>query len=88
MLAAARDRTMWTNEPQSPREDRHGTFLYDEAGYAITETSQLTSKLEDPDDLWLVPAIALQDSVDDTHAESHQPSVPTKHRMECWSVIE
>jgi len=36
LLAAARDRTMWTDEPQSPREERHGTFLYDEAGCAIS----------------------------------------------------
>jgi hypothetical protein len=84
LLAAARDQTVWTDEPQSPREDRHGTFLYDEAGYAIIETNQLTSKLEKTDDVWLVPAIALQDSVDGVPEESHQSSVPSKHRMECW----
>ena len=84
LLAAARDRTVWTDELQPRREDRHGTFLYDEAGYAITETKQLTSQLKNTDDLWLVPAIALRDSVDDVHAERHQPSVPTKHRMGCW----
>jgi len=75
---------VWTDELQPRREDRHGTFLYDEAGYAITETKQLTSQLKNTDDLWLVPAIALRDSVDDVHAERHQPSVPTKHRMGCW----
>ena len=84
LLVAARELTMWTDEPQSHCEDRHGTFLYDEAGYAITEKNQLTSQLEYTDDLWLVPAIALQDSVDDVHEESHQSSVPSKHRMECW----
>jgi len=84
LLAAARDRTVWTDVSQSPREDRHKTFLYDEAGYAIIEENQLTSQLENTDDLWLVPAIALQDSGDDIHAESHQSSVPSKHRLECW----
>ena len=84
LLAAARDRTMWTDEPQSPREERHGTFLYDEAGCAISEKNQLTSQLENTDDVWLVPAIALQDSVDDVHEESHQSSVPSKYRMGCW----
>jgi hypothetical protein len=84
LLAAARDRTVWTDEAQSHCEDRHGTFLYDEAGYAITEKNQLTSQLDNTDDLWLVPAIALQDSVNNAHEESHQPSVPMKHRMECW----
>ena len=84
LLAAARDRTVWTNEPQSHCEDRHRMFLYDEAGYAITETKQLTSQLENTDNLWLVPAIALQDSVEDVHTESHQSSVPSKNHMECW----
>jgi hypothetical protein len=84
LLAAARDWTVWTDELQSRREDRHGTFLYDKAGYAITEKNQLTSQLENTDDVWLVPAIALQDSVDDVCAESHQSSVPSKYRMECW----
>ena len=84
LLAAARDRTVWTDVSQSLRGDRHETFLYDEAGYAISETTQLTSKLKTTDDLWLVPAIALQDSVDDIYEESHQPSVPAKHRMGCW----
>jgi len=84
LLAAARDRTVWTDVSQSPSGGRHGTFLYDEAGYAISETTQLTSKLETTDDLWLVPAIALQDSVDDVHTKNNQPSVPTKHRLECW----
>ena len=84
LLAAARDRTVWTDELQSPCEDRHETFLYDEAGYAIIEENQLTSQLENTDDLWLVPAIALQNSVDDVHKKNNQPSVPTKHRLECW----
>ena len=84
LLAAAHDRTVWTDEPQSPREDRHELFLYDEAGCAITEENRFTSKLEKIDELWLVPAIALQDSVDNTHTEGHQASVPTKHRMKCW----
>ena len=84
LLAAARDQTVWTDEPQSGCEERHGTFLYDEAGYGISETTQLTCKLETTDDLWLVPAIALQESVDDIYEESHQSSVPAKHRMECW----
>jgi len=87
LLAAARYRTVWIDEPQSRRDDRHGTFLYDEAGCAITEKNHLTSQLENTGDLWLVPAIALQDSVDGVHEESHQPSVPMKHRMECWEVI-
>ncbi|TQQ79176.1 hypothetical protein EGH24_12355 [Halonotius terrestris] len=84
LLAAVRDQTVWSDQPQSPREDRHGRFLYDEAGNAITETKQLTSLLGNIDDRWLVPAIALEDSVDDNHEESHRPSVPTKHRMKCW----
>ena len=84
LLVAARDQTVWTNELQSHCEERHETSLYDEGRYAITETKQLTSHLEDSDDIWLIPAIALQESVDDIYEESHQPSVPTKYRLECW----
>jgi len=84
VLAAIRDQTVWSDQPQSSCEDRHGTFLYGEAGYAITEINQLTSQLGTTDDLWLVPAIALEDSVDDVDEESHRPSVPMKHRMKCW----
>ncbi len=29
LLATARERTMWTDVSESPREERHGTFLYD-----------------------------------------------------------
>ena len=84
LLAAVRDQTLWSDQLQSSCEDRHGTFLYGEAGYAITDKNQLTSQLMTTDDLWLVPAIALQDTVDDGHEESHRPSVPMKHRMQCW----
>ena len=83
LLAAVRDQIVWTDEPQSRCKDRHGTFLYGEARYAITETNQLTSLLENTDEIWLVPAIALQDSVDDNHEESHRSSVPMKHHLEC-----
>ena len=84
LLAAIRDQTIWTDQPQSSCEDRHGTFLYGEAGYAIAETNQLTSLLENTDEIWLVPAIALQDTVDNGHEERHRPSVPMKHHLECW----
>jgi len=84
VLAAVRDQTVWMDGSQSSCEDRHGTFLYGEAGNAITETNQLTSLLENTDESWLVPAIALQDTVDDVDEESHRPSVPMKQRMMCW----
>lgn len=84
LLAAVRDQTVWSEQPQSSCEDQHGIFMYGEAGNAITETKQLRGLLETPDDRWLVPAMALQDSVHNGHEESHRPSVPTKHRLECW----
>ena len=84
LLAAVRDQTVWSDQPQSSCEDRHGRFLYGEAGNAITKENQLRGLLETPDDRWLVPAIALQDCVDDGHEASHRTSVPTIHRMKCW----
>ncbi len=84
LLTAARERTGQTESTQSRREGTHTTFLYDEGGHDVSEESRLTGLLESAEnDIWLVPAIALQRSVDDNHSENRQPSVPSKTRLEC-----
>jgi hypothetical protein len=84
LLAAARERTGQTELTQSQREGAHTTFLYDEGGHDVCNENELTDLLESAgDDVWLVPAIALQRSVDDDHSENHQPSAPSKARLEC-----
>ena len=84
LLTVARERTGQTELTQSHREGAYTTFLYDEGGHDVCDENGLTDLLESAgDDVWLVPAIALQRSVDDDHSENHQPSAPSKARLEC-----
>jgi hypothetical protein len=84
LLTAVRAREEQAESTQSPYEGAHTTFLYDEGGHDVSEESRLTGILERAEsDVWLVPAMALQRSVDDEHSESRQPSVPSKTQLEC-----
>lgn len=84
LLVAVRERTGQTELTQSQRKGAHTTFLYDEGGRNVREEDQLTVLLESAgDDVWLVPGIALQRSVDDDQSKNRQPSVPSKTRLEC-----
>ncbi|WP_254547385.1 hypothetical protein [Halomarina pelagica] len=86
LLAAARERTNWTELTEVPRGEAHTTFLYDEGGQGIRDKDRLTGLLECAENgVWLVPAIALQRSVDDVQSENRQPSVPSKTRLDCRS---
>ena len=84
LLAAVRERTGQTESNQSRSDGAHTTFLYDEGGRNIREEDWLTDLLENAEnDVWLVPAIALQRSVDDEHSEDRHPSVPSRAHLEC-----
>jgi len=84
LLTAARERTGQIESTQSRREGAHTTFLYEEGGHGVRNEDRLPNLLENAEnDVWLVPAIALQRSDDDEHSESRQPSVPSKTRLEC-----
>ena len=84
LLTAARGRTGQTDSTQSGSERAHTTFLYDEGGHDVSEEDRLTALLERVDsEVWLVPAVALQRSVDDEHSKDSQPRVPSKTRLEC-----
>ncbi|WP_368410965.1 hypothetical protein [Halomarina pelagica] len=86
ILAVARERSVWTETTESSRGEAHTTFLYDEGGQGIRDGGRLTGLLECAEtDVWLVPAIALQRSVDDNHSENRQPNVPSKTRLDCRS---
>jgi len=75
---------------QSPCEGTHTTFLYDEGGHDVSEESRITGLLERAEnDVWLVPAIALQRSVDDDQSENRQPNAPSKtHVLNVASAVE
>lgn len=84
LLAAARERTGQTESNQSQSDRAHTTFLYDEGGRNVREEDRLTALLENAEnDVWLVPAIALQRAVIDEHSEDRQPSVPSRTHLEC-----
>lgn len=86
LLAVARERTPWTEPTEAPRGDAHTTYLYDEEGHSIRDRDPLTGFLESAEnDIWLVPAIALQRSVDDVQPGNRQPNAPLKTRLECRS---
>ena len=84
LLAAARERTAWTETTQSRHDGEHATFLYDETGSEVRTEARLASLREDADDdLWLVPAIALKESVDKTDTEQPRRERPNRTHLKC-----
>ncbi|ESP89730.1 hypothetical protein [Candidatus Halobonum tyrrellensis] len=63
----------------------HTTFLYDEMGQAVENDERLTALLEDArDDLWLVPALALQRAESgDEGSESQRHHGPKRASLTC-----
>jgi hypothetical protein len=83
LLETARERTEWQDTTQSRHDGEHATFLYDESGRGVHDEHRLVSLLEDADDVWLVSAIALQQSVEETTIDSHQRGRPNRRHLEC-----
>jgi hypothetical protein len=82
LLAAARERTTWGVTTQSRHDGEHATFLYDESGSGVHTKDRLVTLLKD-DDVWLVPAIALQYSVGETSTESPRRERPNRESLDC-----
>jgi len=81
LFKTARERTAWG---ESRHIDEHATFLYDETGSGIRAEDRLASLREDAnDDVWLVPAIALQESVAETSTEHSRHEQPNREYLEC-----
>ena len=84
LLATARERTTWRDSTQSCRDDEHATFLYDETGNRIRDETRLATLLKDADDdVWLVPAIALQQSVEEISSENPRRESPNRKHLVC-----
>ncbi|WP_058827184.1 hypothetical protein [Haloferax sp. Q22] len=84
VLAAARERTTWTDTTQSPHDGEHATFLYDETGSGIRDETRLATLLTDADDgVWLVPAIAVQQSVEEISSESPRRESSNRKQLVC-----
>ncbi|ESP86841.1 hypothetical protein K933_17197 [Candidatus Halobonum tyrrellensis G22] len=86
LLATVRERTpgMDAGQPHGDCGD-HTTFLYDEMGQAVENDERLTALLEDArDDLWLVPALALQRAESgDEDDESQRHHGPKRASLTC-----
>jgi hypothetical protein len=83
LLAAARNRTSWTETTPSRHDGEHATFLYDETGSGIRTKDRLANLRERADDdVWLVPAIALQESVVETNREQPRRERPNRENLE------
>ena len=84
LLSAARERTTWTETTQAPSVEAHTPYLYDEGGNSLCDVNRLTDRLESAaEDIWVVPAIALERSVDDEQCGARKSSTPTGKRLEC-----
>ena len=84
VLAAASERTSWTEMISSCHDGEHATFLYDETGSGVRTEARLASLREGADDdLWLVPVIALQRSDAETSNEYSRHERPNRTRLEC-----
>ncbi|ALG83163.1 hypothetical protein HLASA_3095 (plasmid) [Halanaeroarchaeum sulfurireducens] len=84
LLAAARERTTLRDTTQSSHDGEHAAFLYDETGNGVRDEARLATLREDADDdVWLVPAIALQRSSKDTGTESPRHPSPNRGHLEC-----
>jgi len=70
------------------RINEHGHVWMELPNERVQRSEQLTEKLEAwyadaNDDIWLVPAIALQRSIDDTSTESPRCESPNRAHLEC-----
>jgi len=84
LLAAASERTPWTETISSCHDGEHATFLYDETGSKVRTEDRLASLREDADDdRWLVPAIALQQSDAETSNEYSRHERANRTHLEC-----
>jgi rubrerythrin len=84
LLKAARELTEWQDTTQARHDSEHATFLYDESGSAVCREKRLMNLLEDTtDDIWLVPAIALQQTVEETRTNSQQRRNLNKKQLNC-----
>ena len=70
LLSAARDRTGWHGQEASERQEQAPTRLYDQRGNGVRNESRLGAVLDDADDaVWLVPAMALTESIAEAVAD-------------------
>ena len=84
LLSAARDQTGWHGQEASERQEQAPTRLYDQRGNGIRDESNVGAVLDDADDaVWLVPAIALTETIGESATDRQVSSVPTTQKLDC-----
>ena len=83
LLSAARDRTEWKGNHRTDRSQTEIPRVYDERGRVIREESALEHSLDAGDQLWIVPAIAIETVPSETESTSTSDEIPTVTALEC-----
>jgi len=83
LLSAARDRTEWNEDEGTDRSQTEIPRVYDERGQGIRDESALEHTLGDNDQLWIVPAIAVEAVPIETGSTSARAEIPTVTVLEC-----
>jgi hypothetical protein len=84
LLSAARDRTGWHGQGASERQEQAPTRLYDQRGDGLRDGPRLDAVLDDADDaVWLVPAMALTESIGEAAADRQVSSVSATQELDC-----
>lgn len=81
LLTAARERTAW--DERSDRPQKEVPRVYDERGQGIRDESSLEHALDDGDQLWIVPAVAVETVPRETESTSTGAEIPTVTALEC-----
>ena len=83
LLSAARDRTEWEENGRSDRPQKEIPCVYDKRGQGIRVESPLERTLDGGDQLWIVPAIAVETVPSETGSTSARAEIPTLTVLEC-----
>ena len=83
MLSAAHDRTEWEENGRSDRPQKEIPCVYDKRGQGIRVESPLERTLDGGDQLWIVPAIAVETVPSETGSTSARAEIPTLTVLEC-----
>ncbi|WP_135665787.1 biosurfactant protein 1 [Halorhabdus rudnickae] len=83
LLTAARERIAWEEDGRSERPQMEIPRVYDERGQGVGDESSLDHTLDGGDQLWIVPAIAVETMPRETESTSCGAEIPTVTTLEC-----
>jgi len=83
LLTAACERTAWREDVARDPPQKEISLVYDERGQRIRELSSLKPILDGGDQMWIVPAIAVETVTNETDSPSVQSKITTVTALEC-----